>query len=117
MPADRSERPALSVEANRLIDLRLAQRAAGLACPSDMRRDRGAVDAVHPGQLPDTLPGLVVGHQRLDLRPGQPPLDVAQLSHVRTSRILKHRVRPHLARRTDPLDQQLCQGFRLRADV
>lgn len=104
MTADRAKRPALSVEANRLIDLRLAQHAAGLARPSDMRRDRGAVDAVHPGQLPDTLPGLVVGHQRLDLRPGQPPLDVAELLHVRTSRILKHRVRPHLTGLPDSLD-------------
>jgi hypothetical protein len=74
------------------------------------------VDAIYPGQLLDTPTCLVVGHQRLHLGPGQPPLDVTQLADVRTSRILEHRVRPHVTYLADPPEEPALQGWRPRND-
>jgi hypothetical protein len=75
------------------------------------------VDAVDLGQLPDTPAGLVVGQQRLDLVRGQAPQHAAQLSDVRTPRILELRISPRLVGLTDPPEQPFHQGFRSRRDV
>ncbi len=53
-----------------------------------MRRDRSAVDAVDRDQLSNAPVSFVAGHKRLDLRLGQPPLDVEQIAGVGNPRIL-----------------------------
>ena len=76
-----------------------------------MCRDRRAMDAVDPRQLPDPSTALVVGDQRLNLGRGQAPLDAAQLADVGTPRILKLRVSPHLVGLADPAEEPLYQRF------
>ena len=75
------------------------------------------MDAIDPSQFADTPTGLIVGQQRLYLDRGQAPLDLTQLADVRTPRILKLRVSPHLAGPADPLEKPLYQGFRGRTGV
>ena len=69
------------------------------------------MDAIDPSQFADTPTGLIVGQQCLYLDRGQAPLDLTQLADVRTLRILKLRVRPHLVGPADPLEKPLYQGF------
>ena len=96
---------------------RSGQPAVGLARLSDMGGDRGAVDAINLGELADPAADPKVGQQSLDLDRGETSLDAAQLTNVRTPRILKSRASPHLAGLFRPLEEPLYQGFRGRTGV
>jgi hypothetical protein len=71
------------------------------------------VDAIDLGQLADPTTSFVLRDQSFDLDRGWVPLDTAQLADVRTPRILKPRVAPHLAGLPDRRTSRFTSDSRL----